>query len=106
MTTPDDIKFIVCQHFGLDPCKLLLKNKTDERTYIRAMVVFLIWKQLGMSVVKIGIEMQRTRNATYAALNRIKGELTYCREVKDDVGILTDKILDWEERTATVALVH
>ena len=105
-TTTEDIRAIVCYHFKVDPDSLYDYNQRSEPTYQRAMIMFLIRKQLGLSWPKVGAVVKRSENAAASAVQTLEGHLENHQAVRDDVAELTDKICDWEERTIPLRVVH
>ena len=106
MTTAEDIKFLVCDYFKMEPWKLVTPFRGKHNTYVRHMTMFMLRKQLDMTYVQIGKEVRRATCAVKNGVTRIENELDYCAEVQGDVGNLTDAIIEWEEKTGTAYIEH
>ena len=102
MTTAEDIKFLICSHYNLEPWKLTVPFRSTERIYIRNVTAFMLRKQLELTYSKIGHSLRCSSRQIMRGCQSIEREMDYCPQVKDDVAVITDKIFEWEESRGVV----
>ena len=91
--TFDEIKEVVCGHYGITMDDLCSRSRKRPVAYIRQLAIFLADKFTDLSTVQIGRQIGGRNHATVIhSVNQIKNLIDVDESVRNEVSIIEDKV--------------
>lgn len=91
--TFDEIKDVVCGHYGITLDDLCSRSRKRPVAYIRQLAIFLADKYTDLSSVQIGRQIGGRNHATVIhSVNQIKNLIDVDESVRNEVSIIEDKV--------------
>ncbi len=92
-TTFDDIKNVVCEHFGLTQEDLCSRCRKRPLAYIRQLAIYFANKYTDLSSVQIGKQIGGRNHATVIhSINQIKNLIDVDEQVRNEIDAIEDKL--------------